>query len=191
MRKFIFKHTCYNHSNYDIDLVWENAQDLEHVACLHGKTNYTFQLVNVIKDQNNNFLYDSLSFIVVRKLLGFIPITTFGFRKIISKYEIHQLEISPFIGVTTFLNSRVSISTNSNFKTQMIDTLTISIPFVFKPLRNILQSILNRHTKIQCFEDESFRQRRQLLLEKGIKLPLRFFNTSLYENFLNNKYESN
>jgi hypothetical protein len=183
LKKFIFTHTSENISKFQIDYVWENAQDLEHVSYLHGNTNFNFLLFSHDKKLNNdNFLYNSLSFLVKRKLFGFIPITTFGYRKIESKYEIFQLEYSPIINVYSFLHSTLI---DLGETTLMRDKITLEFPFYFKIFAKLLPYVLNRHTRIQCLEDESFRSRRVDLKSRNIYLPLRFFNVSKFNYFLN------
>jgi hypothetical protein len=169
-----------NHSDWPIDIVWENAQDLEHVACLHGNTNYGFRLIDV-QPGRDGLAYEAMTFMVRRRLFGFVPVTNFGFRRITGPFEICQIDASPALGITTALRSRLERNAGDPAKTDLVDTVEITVPRFLKPLRGILEVALRRHTRIQCEEDEAFRARRHELRDRGIHLPYSVLNRSLWE----------
>jgi hypothetical protein len=184
MKTITLQHTTENKSQYERDLVWENAQDLEHVEYLHNKTNYAFTLMSYEIDPDKEYAYSSLVFMVKRKIFRILPITTFGYRKIKCKYEIIQLEYSPFLGLTSILHSTLVQDPENNAKTLLIDHVTMNIPIILRPLTWLIPKMLDRHTRIQSAEDESFRERRLELQQRNIKLPLSIFNKSLFELML-------
>lgn len=170
-----------NFSKYPISLVWENAQDLEHVAHLHPRTNSEFELLYSFRYPNSSFAYDFLSFRTKRKALGFLPISTFGIRRIVKEAELHQLETIPLLGIKVALVSRLEIAEENPYQTVLVDSVTIQMPRFLYPLRNFLEENLRRHTRIQCEEDEPFRQRRLELNKRGIHLPFRLFRDSWWK----------
>ena len=125
---YSFKLISSNISNYSMDLVWENAQDMEHVGTLHDNTNIDFKIINLSKSKNSDFLYDQLSYYAVRKFLGFLPIQSFGYRKIISKYKIIQSEFSPLLRINTRLISTIEPHKQKN-KCYMIDYVEVKVPW--------------------------------------------------------------
>ena len=191
MQKVTLKMTLTNISKFSIDFVWENAQDMEHIGFLHTKTNYSFRLFNVEPDKSRMFLYLSLAYIVKRKFLSFIPLNTFGYRKIINKYEIWQVEVCPALGFRTFLKSTlIKNAANPEF-TNMVDHVEITIPIILRPLTPLFIWSLKRHAKTQCEEDEPFRMRRKELHERGLYLPPSILQKSIWEeateNYLTDK----
>jgi len=181
MSRCLIKHTTKNLSEYHIDFVWENAQDLEHVACLHRRTNYDFELLSVDRDESNHFPYRSLSFRTKRKVLGFIPVSTFGFRKIIDKYLIYQIEYIPLLHTTTVLKSTLIEFPADPSKTLMLDHVLVNLPSFLRPIAWLIPANLDRHTRLQCEEDEGFRCRRLELDSRGIKLPISLFGKSMLD----------
>ena len=178
--KITFSAQIKNYSRYDIDLVWENAKDLEHVAFLHSRTNKKFTLLFAGKMSENEHEYDVMVYRTERKF-HFLTFETFGFRKIVDRYNIHQLEYIPLLGITSCLNSLLFRSGDANRPTLMLDEVVWEMPAWFKPLKNYFINALRRHTKFQCEEDEPFRARRQELAERQIRLPLSVFNRSQLE----------
>jgi hypothetical protein len=175
--KSILHTTLRNYSKFPIDIVWENAQDLEHVAYLHAHTNQSFKLLHIDKESGSSFEYDMMIYRTVRRFF-FFTFHTFGFRKIISRYNIHQMEYIPLFGMTTALNSLLISTGNPETPTMLLDEVVMELPGALSFLRNYFTKALKRHTAIQCGEDESFRERRDLLKTKGIKLPFSLFNDS-------------
>ena len=158
-----FKVVSSNLSNYSMDLVWENAQDMEHVGTLHANTNIDFKIMNLAKHDNSPFLYDQLSYIAVRKFFGFIPVQNFGYRKIVSKYKILQAEFSPLLNMQTRLISTIKPHEDED-KCWMVDYVEVHVPWYGYLLKGLIEKGIKRHTKIQCLEDEGFRERRKILL---------------------------
>ena len=175
-----------NESNYDADIVWENAQDLEHINFLHKNTNFDYQTLYAKPSKNKDFAYDLLFFKSIRKLAKFLPITSFGFRKIIKKYEIWQTEWSPLIKTRVSLKSTIEPVGKKYKKTQLIDYIQVEAPYITKLIKNRMISELENHARIQCLEDEDFRMRRQNLKNRGINQPLRFFNEPEWEKIFEN-----
>lgn len=172
-----FRAEIRNYSRYPIDLVWENAKDLEHVAFLHSRTNKEFHLLFAGKLSEREHEYDMLVY-RTRRRFHFLSFETFGFRKIVDRYNIHQLEYIPLLGITSSLNSLLFKNESAEFPTVMVDEVVWEVPKIYAPLKNYLIGALRRHTKIQCQEDEPFRARRQELEQRGIRLPLSIFNRS-------------
>lgn len=169
-----------NYSRYSIDLVWENAKDLEHVAYLHSRTNKAFHLLFVGKFSENDHEYDVMVYRTRRKF-RFLTFETFGFRKISATYNIHQMEYIPLLGITSCLNSLLYKTNDQAHPTLMLDEVVWEIPVWLSPLKNYFINALKRHTKLQCEEDEPFRERRKELKERSIKMPLSIFNLSKLE----------
>jgi hypothetical protein len=170
-----------NRSRFPIDIVWENAQDLEHVAFLHSRTNKEFHLLYAGKGKDSAFEYDIMIYRAKRRLLYFFSFQSFGFRKIIADYNIRQVEYIPLFGTTSSLNSLLFKTDDPEYPTLMLDEVVMEVPWVLVLLKGLVIRLLRRHTRIQCSEDEPFRERRALLRLKGIKLPYRIFNESAWE----------
>lgn len=175
MKKISFRTVVENKSRYEIDLVWENAKDLEHVGFLHRNTNAAFKLMAVEKQKYSTHEYDQMFYRTTRKMF-FFRFQTTGYRKIIQKYNLQQIEYIPLFGITTCLNSLLFPSADKAFPTRMVDEVVMEIPWVLKPLVAYFRKALKRHTAIQCQEDEPFRARRKLLHERGIVFPFSIFN---------------
>lgn len=168
-----------NSSQFDIDTVWENAKDLEHVATLHKKTNFDFELLYLAKESEAHE-YDVLFYRSRRKFF-FLSFQACGFRKILSKYHLEQIEYIPMLRLTVCLNSlleKSSSPTIENIKTLLIDEVVIKGPWWIKLLKPMMHKSLQRHTRIQCLEDESFRARRSELKDRGLKFPFSIFAES-------------
>lgn len=169
-----------NYSKFPIDTVWENAKDLEHVGFLHSNTNAFFQLLHVEKSKDSPHEYDTMVYRTVRKL-KFLRFNGSGFRKIISEFNIRQVEYVPFLKIYTCLNSLLFVNPNPNYPTVMVDEVVLIVPWYLGFLSEFFRKSLLRHTRIQCLEDEPFRARRTLLKSKGIKLPFSLFNQTFLE----------
>lgn len=180
MRSITIRMTIENFSRFPIDTVWENAKDLEHVAFLHSHTNKAFELLHVEKSQISPHEYDVMVYQGLRKFY-FTKIRAFGFRKIISKYNIHQVELIPLLSMKSALNSMLFSNLDPQFPTRMVDEVILEVPFFLAPLRSFLRQALKRHATIQCQEDEPFRERRELLKSRKISLPFSIFNESLMQ----------
>lgn len=170
-----------NHSRFPIEIVWENAKDLEHVAYLHGKTNQSFQLMHVESVEGSQHEYSLLVYRCVRKL-GPLRFNSFGFRKIVSEHNIYQLEYTPLLGITTALNSLLFRSQDATHPTLMLDEVVMKVPWFFAPLETYLKKAMHEHANIQCSEDEPFRARRKVLQERGVRLPFSIFNESEWKS---------
>ncbi len=169
-----------NYSKYPIDTVWENAKDLEHVGYLHSNTNAFFQLLHVEKGKDCPHEYETMIYRTVRKL-KFLRFSGSGFRKIISKYNIRQLEYVPLLKMHTCLNSLLFSNPDPNFPTLMVDEVVLVVPWYMGFLSGFFKKSLQRHTRIQCQEDEPFRERRVLLKNKGIQFPYSVFHQPFWE----------
>lgn len=178
--KINFSAQIKNFSRYDIDLVWENAKDLEHVAYLHARTNKRFTLLFSGKMSEREHEYDVMVYRTQRKF-HFLTFETFGFRKIVDKYNIHQLEYIPLLGITSCLNSLLFRTGDAEKPTLMLDEVVWEMPSWFSPLKRYFANALRRHTKLQCEEDEPFRARRKELADRNIKLPMSVFAKSQLE----------
>ena len=161
--------------------MWENAQDLEHVASLHRRTNIAFQLLDVQPSSDPHALYSSMIFLVKRKLFGLVPVVTFGFRRIVGRFELWQIDINPVFGVTTALRSRLLPDETDPARTVLVDELEITMPRILRPFRRAFEAALRRHTRLQCAEDETFRARRVELRNRGIHLPPSILNRSTWQ----------
>lgn len=186
-KKSLLLHTTLrNKSRFPIDSVWENAMDLEHVGMLHSRTNHDFEVFysgSEGEGRDPEFPYRVLSYWCSRKLF-FFRFQTVGFRKILRRYQLHQVEYLPLFRLTIVLNSVVRRDPEDPEHTLLIDEVVIYSPdwverFFGRWLSPWLKRSLTRHTRIQCSEDEPFRERRQLLKSKGIELPYRLFFESL------------
>ncbi|MDA8855621.1 hypothetical protein N9I82_00670 [Alphaproteobacteria bacterium] len=175
--------TAKNFSDYSMDLVWENAQDMEHVGTLHSNTNIAFEIISVEKSDDKKFLYRQLAYSATRKVFGFIPMKTFGYRKIIKKYYLVQVEFNPLLNIRSELLSTILPHPNDEQKCIMVDHVSINIPWWLLPLKNVMSRAILRHAKTQCEEDEDFRARRKVLLDKKINIPPSLFNESFIQKF--------
>ena len=59
----------------------------------------------------------------------------------------------------------------------MKDYVEVRVPWYGLVFKNFIIKAIKRHAKIQCIEDETFRERRKILAEKNINLRLTLFNT--------------
>lgn len=180
MKTIVIRTVVENKSRYGIDFVWENAQDLEHVAYLHGNTNSSFELLHVEKVPTSPWQYKVMVYRGVRKLF-FLRFQAFGFRTIISDNNLHQVEHIPLLRIRSALNSMLVATGDPEFPTLMRDEVVMEVPWYMAPLKNYLQRALKRHASIQCQEDEPFRARRTELKRRGVNLPYRIFFESTYE----------
>jgi len=170
-----------NRSRFPIDIVWENAQDLEHVAFLHSSTNKEFHLLYAGKEKESAYEYDILVYRAKRRLFYFFSFQSFGFRRIVAEYNIHQVECIPLFSTISSLNSLLLKSDDPEYPTLMVDEVVMEVPWFFVFLKTWIIRSLHRHARIQCSEDEPFRERRALLQRKGINLPFRIFNESAWD----------
>lgn len=169
-----------NKSRYAIERVWENAQDLEHVGFLHANTNKSFTLLHTEKYPGSSREYDVMVYRSVRRFF-FWGMQSVGFRRVVADNHIHQVEYIPLLGVTSALNSLLYSTGDQEFPTLMRDEIVMEVPRWMKPLKNYFGRALRRHTRIQCAEDEPFRQRRAELASRGINLPYRIFFEPKYQ----------
>lgn len=179
--RHIIRTVIKNRSRFPIDIVWENAQDLEHVQFLHSRTNKEFHLLYAGKENNSAFEYDIMIYRAKRRLLYFFSFESIGFRRIITDYNIHQVEYIPLFATTSSLNSLLVKSDDPEYPTLMVDEVVMEVPRLLFLLKHWVIKSLHRHARIQCSEDEPFRERRALLRGKGITLPFRIFNDSVWE----------
>jgi hypothetical protein len=170
----IIRTICRNYSSYPRDVVWDNAQDLEHVPFLHQSTNAWFRMLGVTRAADSEFEYDTMMYEARRKV-KFLRISTFGFRRIVRKFNLHQLEYIPLLRVTSALNSLLFETGDAQRPTLLLDEVIMDVPRWMMPLRGMLQRSLQRHAATQCGEDEPFRQRLVELQGRGIKMPYRLF----------------
>lgn len=182
MRSHTFDVVIRNTSRYPIDLVWENAQDLEHVPYLHRATNSAFWMLYAEPDPSGRHPYQSMVFMVRRKILGFLPVTSFGVRRIAGECEIWQMERNSLLRVETRLRSTLERNRDNPEHTDLVDYVRVTVPFVLQPFETRLAAALRRHTRIQCDQDETFRARRLELRERGIDLPLSLFNRPAWDS---------
>lgn len=180
MRRVQFHYVIKNYSRYSIDAVWENAQDLEHVSRLHSRTNRFFEILGV--NSKGVRPYDAMTFRTQRRLFCF-GLPTIGYREIFRDYQLQQIEYIPFLGIKVVLNSVLKRSKNPDFLTELCDEVVIEVPFYFSFLKGYFLKSLKRHTRIQCEEDEPFRERRKVLADRGIRLPFSLFSTPQIELF--------
>ncbi len=169
-----------NYSRHAPETVWENAQDLEHVAFLHGDTNKGFRLLYAAAAPGSRHVYDVLVYSSRRSLYG-LGLESFGFRRIVADFNIHQLEQIPTLKITTALNSLIFPSDRPEYRTLLLDEVVLQVPGPMRWLEGRIIRSLRRHTAIQCEQDETFRQRREQLGERGIRLPFSLFNQALYD----------
>jgi hypothetical protein len=179
--RFTYRTEIRNVSAWPLEIVWENAQDLEHVATLHRRTNSAFELLDVEPSPDGKSPYVAMTFMVKRKLFGVVPIVSFGFRRIVGPGEIRQIDMNPTLGLTTALWSSLEHHPDDPQKTILVDRLEITMPWILRPFAGLFDRALRRHTRLQCLEDETFRARRYELRERGIDLPLSILNRSRWE----------
>ena len=175
MRPHTFDVVSANTSRYPIDLVWENAQDLEHVPYLHRATNSAFWMLYAEPDPTGRHPYQSMVF-MVRQDAWLPSCHILGVRRIAGEREIWQMERNPLLRVETRLRSTLERNRDNPEYTDLVDYVRVTVPSALRPLETLLAAALRRHTRIQCDQDESFRARRLELRERGIDLPLSLFN---------------
>lgn len=180
-RRYTYRMEIRNPSAWPVEFVWENAQDLEHVATLHRRTNSSFELLDVRPAPGGDAPYESMIFMVRRRLFGVLPIMTFGFRRIVGPLTIQQIDINPAFGVTTALTFTLERDPADASRSVLVDRLEISMPRILKPFARFFDAALRRHTRLQCAEDESFRARRHELRQRGIHLPVSVLRSSLWD----------
>jgi len=180
MSKIHIQTTIRNYSRYPIQIVWENAQDLEHVAYLHSRTNRFFEMLYAGNESGSKYEYDVLVYRTVRKFY-FPGISTFGLRRIVGEHNIYQIEHIPLLGMTTALNSMLVPNSDPEFPTIMVDEVVIEIPRWMSFMKSFLLKTMHRHAGIQFSEDEPFRERRQILQRRKISLPFSLFNRTRFD----------
>jgi hypothetical protein len=166
-----FRVICRNYSRYARGIVWENAQDLEHVTYLHRRTNAAFRILGVTKIPGSAFEYDTFAYESTRKVLSLFRVKSFGFRRIVRPYQMHQTETIPIFGVTSALNSLLLETGDPARPTLLLDEVVVTVRGPLQWFEGFLRKSLQRHAAIQCAEDEPFRERRTQIAERGIKLP--------------------
>src|SRR5262249_42864766 len=133
-------------------------------------------------DPGSTNVYDTLIYTATRKLLfGFARLQTFGFRRIIRKYNIHQVEYLPHLDVTSALNSLVFPSDQAGYQTLLFDEIVMEVPRPFMFMQKHVERSLQRHAGTQCAQDEPFRERRVELARRGVNTPLSFFSESVFD----------
>lgn len=185
LKRKILQTVTRNQSRYPTDLVWENAQDLEHVAYIHGRTNRAFELLFWEREKDSPFTYDVMIYRAKRRFHCFW-LQSFGFRKILSPYNLWQLEILPALGIRSALNSRLVSQSDPEFPTLMIDEVILEVPWPMALFSRSVEKAIERHAAIQCQEDEAFRERRFELNRRGIHFPYSIFHQSEWERLTQN-----
>ena len=159
MKFFIDYH---NKSNFDYDILWFVAQDIEHLKTLHSKTNKDFKINKMIKSDNKNNLYSYIEYTTWRKILRFITVRVETTRKIEGDRII-------YIEQHKYLKTRIKnthfIEKNNDYYI-LRDNLEFDTPFIIYLIKPIIKFLAIRHLKSQFLEDEFFRERLQLVKNK-------------------------
>ena len=156
------------YTNYDHQDSWVIAQDMEHIAHLHKKTNHVINFERIIfnKEKAVNKLYSFISYNVIRKIFFFFKIKVRGWREIKHESEIIQNENFLFFKVN--LVSKTFYD-NERKKTCLHDHFNIKIPILLYPFKTLLKLAIIKHIKSQFLEDEVYRKRVKELSDRGIK----------------------
>lgn len=173
----LFRVVLHNHSRYSRDLVWKNALDLEHVTKLHPRTNAEFHLLGTFPEENEGY---EVMIYRTRRKLGFLKLHSFGFRKVVGPHRIIQIEYLPLLNITTALNSLLRESSKPGYETEMVDEVVVQLPHFLRFFAPWLKRSLARHARIQCEQDEPFRERLDVLKQKQIAFPYRRFDAGLF-----------
>lgn len=178
-----------NESQFNKDVVWENAQDVEHVATLHPKTNKWFRILHHTRNLSNpvGSQYDDLSFLSKRRVAFFFTVSSVGVRKLVSKYHIQQVEYSPRLRIYTVLDSRIEENSADPGGSVLYDFVRVYGPPIYSLISFRIRRELAFHAKQQCKEDETFRARRFELTQREIKFPYRLLDKSIFEVFFDSQ----
>lgn len=158
--KFFFNY--YNISNFDEDILWFVAQDIEHIKTLHSKTNKEIKINFIEKSEIKNNLYQKISYTTWRKIFNFITVKVQTNREIIND-EIIYIEEHAYIN--TKIKNTHSIKKKDNYFV-LIDNIEINTPFFIYIFKPFIKFLINRHLNSQFREDEIFRNRLQLMKDK-------------------------
>ena len=115
---------CKNQSDYSRDVVWENAQDLEHLPTLHRTTNSRIQLLHYVKSDGLGDAYDDLVFRAKRRF-GFLSFHSIGIRRIVDRYKLVQIENFPSLGIYYKLSSVVEVDPRDSRKSILSDDVEV------------------------------------------------------------------
>ena len=150
-----------NTSQYDLDILWFVAQDIEHLKTLHSKTNKDFKINKMIKGNKNN-LYSYIEYTTWRKILKFITVKVETVRKIEGDRIIY-IEEHKYLK-TRIKNTHFIENNNDNYILR--DCLEFDMPIIIYLFKPIIKFLAIRHLHSQFYEDELFRERLQLVKNK-------------------------
>jgi hypothetical protein len=174
-----------NESQYSQEIVWENAQDVEHVATLHPTTNEWFRIFHHTRNSSRQIgsQYDDLVFLSRRRLAKIFKVSSVGVRKLVSKYNIQQVEYSPQLRIYTVLDSKIEEHPTDPDGSILHDSVRVYGPRWYRLVSSRIRKELVFHAKQQCIEDETFRSRRFELTQRNVNFPYRLLDSSIYEVF--------
>lgn len=158
--KFCFDY--HNASNFDEDILWFVAQDIEHIKTLHSKTNKEIKVNYIENSEIENQLYRKINYTTWRKILNILTVKVQTKREIV-KNKIIYIEEHAYIN-TKIKNIHSIKKKDDHFL--LSDNIEIHAPFyiyIFKPL---IKFLINIHLNSQFREDEIFRNRLQLMKNK-------------------------
>jgi len=181
-KKKLLTVVCKNRSSYNRDFVWENAQDLEHLPTLHRSTNSDIKLLHHVKTDGLGLVYDELVFSAKRRF-GILTFRSFGVRRIVTDYKLVQIESFPRLGIQYRLTSGVEEDPQDCGKSILSDQVEIFWFSFCKILRPLLKKRIQLHARRQNQEDESYRERRADLKQRGLNIPFSILNKTLFEEF--------
>lgn len=177
---------CKNQSDYSRDVVWENAQDLEHLPTLHRTTNSRIQLLHYVKSDGPGDAYDDLVFRAKRRF-GFLSFHSIGIRRIVDRYKLVQIENFPSLGIYYKLSSVVEVDPSDGRKSILSDDVEVFWFGFCKVFSRFLNQRIQYHAKQQNLEDETFRERRTDLRSRDLNIPFTILNKTLFEEFFEAK----
>ncbi len=158
--KFFFNY--YNTSNFDEDILWFVAQDIEHIKTLHSKTNKEIKINFIENSEIKNNLYQKINYTTWRKIFNFVTVKVQTNREIINDKIIY---IEEHAYINTKIKNTHSIKKKDNYFVLM-DNIEIDAPFFIYILKPFIKFLINRHLNSQFREDEIFRNRLQLMKNK-------------------------
>ena len=151
-----------NKSNFDYDILWFVAQDIEHIKTLHSKTNKSIKINYIESSKIKNNLYKKINYTTWRKIFNFITVKVQTNREIIDD-KIIYIEQHQYIN--TKIKNIHSIKKKDNYF-ELTDSIEIDAPFYIYVFQPFIKYLINKHLNSQFHEDEIFRSRLQIMKKK-------------------------
>ena len=158
--KFYFEYN--NRSNFDEDILWFVAQDIEHIKTLHSKTNKKIKINYIENSEIEGQLYRKIKYTTWRKILNIVTVKIHTIREIVENKIIYVEEHA-------YINSKIRITHSIKKKDDyflLTDNIELHTPFYIYIFKPFIKFLIKIHLNSQFLEDENFRNRLQLMKNK-------------------------